>query len=192
MSTLVAEYNLKKEAQQAAQTLFEHGFQPTQVALRFQPDAIGTPSTHETVTMTMAGTILGAIIGALVGVVVGIYLDGSPGDGAVVAAGPIHPLIGAIVVGIGFGAIGGGFILNAILKINEPEEGEVEFPRWERCLVTVEVDPLNASQTQEILSRTKAVDIELIYKKPWRYTRWSHFSEAIHPEPEVEEEPLFN
>jgi hypothetical protein len=188
MRTVVGLYDQFEEAQQAAQSLVNAGFDRESISVVMR-DSHGEYARHipggpvgddmqKTDTIAggaAAGAGIGAAMGGLAGLLVGLGALAIPGIGPVIAAGPLA----AALAGAGIGAAAGG-LLGALTGLGIPEEhAQVYMEGVKRggTLVLASVQDDMADPAVDILNRYNPVNIEE-RRRSWTDTNWDAYDQS--------------
>lgn len=160
MKTIVGMFENTRDVDQALNELANHGFGKSDVSVVARREVL-KESGLDITTGAEVGAITGATTGGIAGLLIGLGALTIPGIGPIVAAGEFLTWIGATVLGLAAGAIGGG-LLGGLVSLGLPEREAkvyVEGIKRGNLLVAVRAPEERIAEAENILRAANAVDI---------------------------------
>jgi hypothetical protein len=160
MKTIVGMFENTRDVDQALTELAKHGFGKSDVSVVARREVL-KESGLDITTGAEVGAITGATTGGIAGLLIGLGALTIPGIGPIVAAGEFLTWVGATVLGLAAGAIGGG-LLGGLVALGLPEhEAQVYVEGIKRgnLLVAVRAPEERIAEAEEVLRGANAVDI---------------------------------
>jgi hypothetical protein len=198
--TIVALYESLAEARAVVEELTAIGFDREQISLvAHAEDAEGTLIEEGKAAagegprdVAARGALTGGALGGALGFILGAAAVTVPGIGAILVAGPVLAIYGALA-----GSIGGG-LLGLLVQAGVPEEEADYYAEGLRrglAFVALEVQEQDISRVRRIMDNHNPVNIEERAKE-WRDAGWTGYTaeassetitEARGPEPRPED-----
>lgn len=160
MKTIVGMFENTRDVDQALTELANHGFGKSDVSVVARREVL-KESGLDITTGAEVGAITGATTGGIAGLLIGLGAVTIPGIGPIVAAGEFLTWVGATVLGLAAGAIGGG-LLGGLVALGLPEhEAQVYVEGIKRgnLIVAVRAPDERIAEAEEIMRAANAVDI---------------------------------
>lgn len=173
MKTIVGMFETTSDVDKVLTELLSKGFSKSDVSVVARREVL-KESGLDITTGAEVGAITGATTGGIAGLLIGLGAITIPGVGPIVAAGEFLTWVGAMVLGLAAGAIGGG-LLGGLVALGLPEHEAkvlVEGVKRGNLIVAVRADESRISEAENVFRAGNAVDIE---------SRRQEWEEAIVP-----------
>jgi Heat induced stress protein YflT domain len=160
VKTVVGMFETTSDVDAAITELTKAGFDKRDISVVARREVL-KESGLDTMTGAEVGAITGATTGGIAGLLIGLGALVIPGIGPIVAAGEFLTWIGAMVLGLAAGAIGGG-LLGGLVALGLPEHEAkvyVEGVKRGNLIVAVRAPEERIAQAEEIFRAGNAVDI---------------------------------
>lgn len=160
MKTVVGMFENTRDVENALAELEKHGFGKADVSVVAKREVL-KESGLDITTGAEVGAITGAASGGIAGLLIGLGTLTIPGIGPIVAAGEFLTWVGAMVLGLAAGAIGGG-LLGGLVALGLPEhEAQVYVEGIKRgnLIVAVRATEDRLPEAEAVLRAANAVDI---------------------------------
>ncbi len=161
MKTVVGMFETTRDVDTALAELGKHGFGKADVSVVAKREVL-KESGLDITTGAEVGAITGATTGGIAGLLVGLGAITIPGIGPILATGELLTWVGAMVLGLAAGAIGGG-LLGGLVALGLPEHEAkvyVEGIRRGNLIVAVRAPEGRLPEAEQVLRASNAVDIE--------------------------------
>ncbi|HET9109599.1 MAG TPA: hypothetical protein VFN78_02125 [Ktedonobacterales bacterium] len=173
MKTIVGMFENTRDVDAVLVELEKHGFSKSDVSVVARREVL-KESGLDITTGAEVGAITGATTGGVAGLLIGLGAITIPGVGPIVAAGEFLTWVGATVLGLAAGAIGGG-LLGGLVALGLPEHEAkvfVEGVKRGNLIVAVRASDTRLAEAEQILRAGNAIDIN---------TRRQEWEETIEP-----------
>ena len=173
MKTIVGMFENTRDVDAVLTELEKHGFGKSDVSVVARREVL-KESGLDITTGAEVGAITGATTGGIAGLLIGLGAITIPGVGPIVAAGEFLTWVGATVLGLAAGAIGGG-LLGGLVALGLPEhEAQVfaEGVKRGNLIIAVRASDQRLTEAEQVFRAGNAVDIN---------TRRQEWEESIEP-----------
>lgn len=160
MKTIVGMFENTRDVDSVLAELTNHGFSKSDVSVVARREVL-KESGLDLMTGAEVGAITGATTGGIAGLLIGLGALTIPGIGPIVAAGEFLTWVGATVLGLAAGAIGGG-LLGGLVALGLPEHEAqvyVEGVKRGNLIVAVRTTEAKITEVETIFRTGNAVDI---------------------------------
>lgn len=173
MKTIVGMFENTRDVDAVLTELEKHGFSKSDVSVVARREVL-KESGLDITTGAEVGAITGATTGGIAGLLVGLGAITIPGIGPIVAAGEFLTWVGATVLGLAAGAIGGGLI-GGLVALGLPEHEAQTFAEGVRrgnLIIAVRASDQRLQEAEQVFRAGNAIDIN---------TRRQEWEETIEP-----------
>lgn len=173
MKTVVGMFETTSDVDATITALTSNGFDKSDISVVARREVL-KDSGLDVTTGAEVGAITGATTGGIAGLLIGLGALVIPGIGPIIAAGEFLTWVGAMVLGLAAGAIGGG-LLGGLVALGLPEHEAkvyVEGVKRGNLIVAVRAPEERIAKAEEIFKAGNAVDIN---------SRRQEWEEAIVP-----------
>jgi hypothetical protein len=173
MKTVVGMFETTSDVDAVITELTRQGFDKRDISVVARREVLKNSGLDIT-TGAEVGAITGATTGGIAGLLIGLGALVIPGIGPIIAAGEFLTWIGAMVLGLAAGAIGGG-LLGGLVALGLPEHEAkvyVEGVKRGNLIVAVRAPEERLAAAEDIFHAGKALDID---------ARRQEWEEAIVP-----------
>lgn len=173
MKTVVGMFETTSDVDAVITELTRQGFDKRDISVVARREVL-KDSGLDITTGAEVGAITGATTGGIAGLLIGLGALVIPGVGPIIAAGEFLTWIGAMVLGLAAGAIGGG-LLGGLVALGLPEHEAkvyVEGVKRGNLIVAVRAPAERLAVAEDIFRAGKAIDID---------ARRQEWEEAIVP-----------
>ena len=170
MKTIVGMFETTSDVDAVITELTKHGFDKRDISVVARREVLKNSGLDVT-TGAEVGAITGATTGGIAGLLIGLGALVIPGIGPIVAAGEFLTWIGAMVLGLAAGAIGGG-LLGGLVALGLPEHEAkvyVEGVKRGNLIVAVRAPEERIAEAEEVFRAGKALDIDA-RRQEWEET----------------------